>query len=408
MLTGSDDVFPTVDESSVVKGDTVHFGISTGNPAAQGYNVNVEVTASSPAGSIHTPAVDSIWVAANETSAQFPVVIPAELIPERDYTLTFRITHFNGQPISQPPSVSVDVIDDDGDAGDGSGAAGSATDDNNDFASFANGEGSTSGGGGGSSGGGGGSPGPTSVTLNQPADAYEGTPFQLTGTISPAGYYSFEYSVTGNYGNFQYDPQTGNFSVFVLVDDDGPHPGNGMPSDIHPLTMSVWPSGSPGSAVSDVVDAAVHNVAPEFTDHSGQLRIDVSDYPLGGPTFNVIGTLMDDGVYDRQDVTIDWGDGSLPTLLENDPLGQQFMASHTYLADGEDYTVTVTAEDDDGGIVTYVETIGMYLLDLDNDANNNGEINGIDDPIEHIPPGAYVGVNARVGALIFECAAIRT
>ncbi len=235
--------------------------------------------------------------------------------------------------------------------------------------------------------------GPSSITLNQPPDANEGTPFQLTGTISPTGYYPLNYSVDYNYGGFQFNPQTGAFSVWLLISDDGPIPEDDTPSPVEeiPIEMHVW-GYDPQGAVSDETIVTVHNVDPSFIDpYSGEFLIDIYDYPPGGPSFNVSGYFRDDGTPDTHVVTIDWGDDSEPTVFV--PQGWQISASHRYEPDGGTYTITVFAEDDDTGVGIYAETISMYLLDLDNDADNDGSITEYDDIIEADPPAAKVLVN---------------
>jgi hypothetical protein len=179
--------------------------------------------------------------------------------------------------------------------------------------------------------------------------------------------------------------------VWLLIPDDGPSPGNDTPSDVTDVEMLVWGE-DPEAAVSAEVQVTVHNVNPGFYNEYGQFLIDIYDYPPGGPDFVVSGPFYDPGSPDDHEVTIDWGDGSAPTVFV--PINDTVAATHHYAPDGLDHTITVTVEDDDTGSGTYSEEISMYLLDLDNDADNNGAINEADDPIEHVPPGAFVGVNA--------------
>jgi hypothetical protein len=54
--------------------------------------------------------------------------------------------------------------------------------------------------------------GPVTVTFDEPPSAvFEGTPFVLTGTISPPGNYTINHSVDYDYGGCEFDPQTGIF-----------------------------------------------------------------------------------------------------------------------------------------------------------------------------------------------------
>ncbi|MEX2175130.1 MAG: dockerin type I domain-containing protein [Pirellulaceae bacterium] len=229
------------------------------------------------------------------------------------------------------------------------------------------------------------------IELIAPGPALEGTAFTLFGTVSPAGYHWLEGSVDWSYSipwPIETD-ENGLFQVGVLVFDDGGTPGNGTPSDVEPIAVTLWPVGEPELAASDSTQVTVHNVNPV---------LDITFFnPLaGGPEWCVAGTVLEEGDTTRPDVqivTIDWGDGSPPTVLTGLLPGDPFEVGHTYLADGSAYTVTVTALDDDTGTDERIFGFEIYHLDLDNDADNNGEIEAIDDPIENIEPGAYLMVN---------------
>ncbi len=233
---------------------------------------------------------------------------------------------------------------------------------------------------------------PITLALIEPDDAYEGIAFELFGTISPPGYYTIDGDVTAGYSQFPVTTdENGGFSVSIMISDDGPSPGNGTLSDVAVLTMTVWPEGFPELATTESTTVVVHNVDPE-------LDIAFVNYLFGGPEWSVEGAIREDhgvvAIPDRQKLTVDWGDGSEPTVLTDLMPDEEFGPYHRFPSDGGTYTINVLAEDDDTGTDTVEFTFPMYLLDLDNDADNNGEINPDDDPIENDEPGAYVGVNS--------------
>jgi hypothetical protein len=71
-------------------------------------------------------------------------------------------------------------------------------------------------------------------------------------------------------------------------------------------------------------------------------------------------TFLDPGVADRHTVTISWGDGSAPTVLNLPLLARDFTASHRFLDESPTgppavpYTIGITVRDDDGDSETYV------------------------------------------------------
>ncbi|WMW25154.1 PKD domain-containing protein [Methanolobus sediminis] len=100
---------------------------------------------------------------------------------------------------------------------------------------------------------------------------------------------------------------------------------------------------------SDTIDITVQNVAP-----TGTISGDVID-ENGTATIN--GVISDPGINDTFDVTIEWGDGEHEIVSY--PAGTTvFSKNHQYLDDdpsgtsSDDYTVTVTVTDDDGGVGT--------------------------------------------------------
>lgn len=95
-----------------------------------------------------------------------------------------------------------------------------------------------------------------------------------------------------------------------------------------------------------------------------------------GDTVTLVADIMDPGSDDAT-ITWDWGDGTSETrTYYNDGVGPdppnspggtwpayyQDTASHTY-GDNGDFPVTITVEDDDGGVTVFTETV--YVLNLD-------------------------------------------
>jgi Ca2+-binding RTX toxin-like protein len=114
-----------------------------------------------------------------------------------------------------------------------------------------------------------------------------------------------------------------------------------------------------------------------------------SDAPI------VIGVLANDYAGASQDLHV--ASFTLPAHGTVDPIldGLDRIIALQYTRDsgyvGPD-TFTYTAADDDGQMSTASVVIGG-LIDLDDDANEDGQITNADDPIEADPPGAFVQVN---------------
>jgi hypothetical protein len=182
----------------------------------------------------------------------------------------------------------------------------------------------------------------------------------------------------------------GTFSFGNIYYDDGPSPGNDTASDVATIVLNVTAN---GTQLFTQTTATVQNVNPSVIDPgTGLETIELFPTEPGGPAFVVSGLFRDPGVSDVHTVTVNWGDGTPPEIFTHPQLST-FSKTHSYPPSGITYTVTVAVADDDLGSVVWSKPARIYLLDLDNDANNNGEIEEIDDPIEHIFPGAYLGVN---------------
>lgn len=238
------------------------------------------------------------------------------------------------------------------------------------------------------------------VSLNPVGNVAEGTAFDLTGSVSPPGSYLIEATINwglspgnGSQGSIGTAPD-GSFTVPHIYFDDGPAPGNGTPSDGETITLS---GTILDSAVYAETNATVHNVIP-----APELVLTNDNSPVGGPRWEVSGSIPGPaGMTDLHTVTIHWGDGSPPTVLNSVPTNQTFNTEppHRYLPrqihEGPiPYLMTVTVVDDDTGAAPpWQPQVPQYVLDLDNDANNNDLIEPADDPIEHYAPGRYLTVN---------------
>ena len=254
------------------------------------------------------------------------------------------------------------------------------------------------------SGGGGGSGGALTVSLSVPSNVNEGESFTMTGSINTTGSYqvsgTIDWGVTAGEGPATFSVTTnpnGTFSVSHRYVDDGPDPGNGTPQDLQPITITgtaapMMPGGS-NLSVTGSTSTTIHNVAPTPV-------FDIYNYmPIGGPWWVAAGTFQDVGLTDKGSLDIDWGDGSPHVTGTGLNVGSTFSEMHRYPPDGLSYTITITITDDDTGSATYSESFPLYLLDLDNDANNNGEIAANDEPLEPDgtpgsgSPGRFISVN---------------
>jgi choice-of-anchor C domain-containing protein len=136
--------------------------------------------------------------------------------------------------------------------------------------------------------------------------------------------------------------------------------GNPSPASVHPLLAGVTTLYFDNGNSVSVINPAIAQVL--FTlNGQGMLAVaaigsvSANSVTEGGvTTLNV--AFSDPGVLDTHTVTVSWGDGSLPTVL-NLPLGaRSFSATHTYVDDGaspgngtpsDNYTIGITVTDKD-------------------------------------------------------------
>ncbi len=244
------------------------------------------------------------------------------------------------------------------------------------------------------SGGSGSGGGTTTLTLSAPTNVGEGEAFSLTAQLSPPGVYQInvgvDWGATPGAGPVGFSGTTsadGSFTIAHQYFDDGPAPGNGTPQDVQSITLTGTATqftmqGPVYYPLSGITSTTIHNVAPSPV-------FDIYNYmPVGGPWWKATGVYQDVGLTDRGTAVINWGDGSPDTVFTNLEVGDEFNPEvHRYPRHGLSYTITITLTDDDTGSVSYSEGFTLYLFDLDNDANDNGEINAIDEPYEPLTPG---------------------
>ncbi|MGR3319473.1 MAG: PKD domain-containing protein [Candidatus Anammoxibacter sp.] len=106
---------------------------------------------------------------------------------------------------------------------------------------------------------------------------------------------------------------------------------------------------------TDTAEVTVKNVAPIVSANNIQIN--------ENGTATVSGTIVDPGTQDTFSVTINWDDGSVPEVFAYGTGSTAFSEQHQYLDDNptgtpsDDYNVTVTVEDDDGGIGVDTSTV---------------------------------------------------
>ncbi len=171
----------------------------------------------------------------------------------------------------------------------------------------------------------------------------EGSSIQLSGSYSDRGV-NDTHTVTWDFG----DGDTANTSeIDHTYSDDGQY------------TATYTVTDNDGAIARDTVEVTVNNVAPIIESLTGDTEINEGDTV----SFNAIAT-------DPGDDTItyiwDFGDGSEQLTVN----GQQLPVSHTYKDNG-DYTVTLTAKDEDGG-----ETLQTLNVRVNNVAPTFDEVNG--------------------------------
>ena len=196
--------------------------------------------------------------------------------------------------------------------------------------------------------------------------------------LSPDDMQSFSLgaaALTEGADGISWDPVTGNFSLTHQYLDDNP---TSTASDNYTVNVTVTDDDTGNDMAMQTV--TVDNVAPEIT------FFNVFPSPLdegGGVTLQL--AFDDPGTLDNHTVDIDWGDGS---GIETINLGDgelSLVTSHIYLDDNptgdptNDYTVTVTVDDDDTGGASAMQTVTVdnvapeiTLFSVTTPVNENG------------------------------------
>lgn len=144
---------------------------------------------------------------------------------------------------------------------------------------------------------------------------------------------SYAFDCDGN-GHYEVGPQPEPAYECAFPDDVGDGASNSV-------TVNVLVSDPYGATASGSVDVNVNNFAPELSGLSGA-TIDENQ------TATISGDISDPGELDTFTLTIDWGDGSQPEVIDLPAGSDNFTRSHQYLDGTNTYGVTVTIEDKDG------------------------------------------------------------
>lgn len=145
-----------------------------------------------------------------------------------------------------------------------------------------------------------------------------------------------------------------NFRALHSYLDDNP---TGTPIDNYIITVTIADlDGDSGTVQSSI---SVANVAPSITG----LPLNSTNINEDG-TVTLTGTFTDPGLLDTHTVTVNWGDGITSTLpINQNQLSRTFQLSHQYLDDNptgtpfDNFPITVTVTDDDGGSAQSSTTI---------------------------------------------------
>ena len=182
-----------------------------------------------------------------------------------------------------------------------------------------------------------------------PANSPEGTAINLTSSTvgEVGGIASYNWSVVASNG--QVIPAGTGASFSFTPTDNG----------TYTVTLDVVDGDGNSGTTTEVITAT--NVAPTIDGVTYSAVVINED---GSVT--VSGTVNDDGSADTIDLVIQWGDGSPGIALSGLAPGATFSQTHTYEDDGtspgngtasDDYTLTVTATDDDGDVDSVDTTI---------------------------------------------------
>ena len=186
------------------------------------------------------------------------------------------------------------------------------------------------------------------LTLDAVTAIVEGDTATLSGTYADVGV-DDTHEIVIDWGDGNTETVTvngGAFSVDHVYADD---------NAADEYTVSVTLSDDDGGAVTEAATFEVTNVDPTLT-------LDAVTAIVEGDTATLSGTYADVGVDDTHEIVIDWGDGNTETVTVS---GRTFSVDHVYADDNaaDEYTISVTLSDDDGGAVTETTTVGVTNVD---------------------------------------------
>jgi len=146
------------------------------------------------------------------------------------------------------------------------------------------------------------------------------------------------------------------------------------------------------SGMLDTITVAVNNVAPDF--EAGPY---VELLPPSGGLLARAGIPFTDPGADQWSGTVDFGDGSGALPLPIDQLNKTLDLHHTYTANGT-YTVTVTLQDDDGGIQTdsFDVTVSLAEIEFEAATFEDSEANAMSTVVTLVRSPADANVTSRV------------
>ena len=184
---------------------------------------------------------------------------------------------------------------------------------------------------------------------------YEGTPVRFTGIVNdPGDADSFVLSVNwGDGSSMTYNLPSGvsTFDLTHTYTDEGNYPVTAIVRD-----------DDNGSSTPVGIVVEIENAAPNVGLVTNRSSI------LEGDEISLTGLVGDAGPSDVFDVTINWGDGSVPTLLSD--VGSSFQAVHRYLDDfptnasRDDATIEVTVVDANDGTSIGMGQTALELINI--------------------------------------------